>query len=471
MESSSLFNKTEQELIGIAVNQLSSVCDMAAKKDGLGFNKPDARKGHHLAALPLDEWTELDYAFCWAILFKYQTQLESIFKTSISELYKEKLKGVKKEDIPKVLMDVRDKLRERINEKHLVLFSEDAFILVYNDIKYSPNVDDAFKFLNAEKVEGETNTKWIVKNTYCRGFEYIAKKLIGLDNLHFCKGAYNRLREGFEGELTLNDLLRSGFDERDVIFLNTSEDSEPVTLEIKARNSYKEAKKLTRYEYIKDENKAVAQMAFLSDYRVIITLANALKFKLKVDGEPVNLRQFMDIAKPKMVKPDYFNKTVSGKTVTITDEKQYLSIPKAPGKGLSMKRDGNTYTFAVFSEKGLRSIYSFMQSINCDLRDKDIVELKNNLLNKDIVADGSSGKSAPKKDANKTQNLKSLRREGDNVYVKFPYSPTLVDLIKKNVDPNSRKYEPSTQEWMIKDDLLTSKFVQSLQEDHGFQWS
>ena len=57
--SDDFFQKTEQELICIAVNQLSSVCDNANTRDYVGFNRADANIGHHLAMLPMDDWTEV----------------------------------------------------------------------------------------------------------------------------------------------------------------------------------------------------------------------------------------------------------------------------------------------------------------------------------------------------------------------------------------------------------------------------
>lgn len=74
----------EKEQIIAMLRYLSSDCDGAYQRDGVGFNKFDAQFGHRLAQL--ENLTDKQALFAKKILIKYRKQLESAFPPHIIDL-------------------------------------------------------------------------------------------------------------------------------------------------------------------------------------------------------------------------------------------------------------------------------------------------------------------------------------------------------------------------------------------------
>lgn len=62
-------------MLGDAIRFLADSCDRARDKDGAGFNKIDADRGHILASVPEEEWTPKQRYSAWQMLRKYRKQL------------------------------------------------------------------------------------------------------------------------------------------------------------------------------------------------------------------------------------------------------------------------------------------------------------------------------------------------------------------------------------------------------------
>src|SRR5262249_60229473 len=62
--------------IAAAMAQLGGVGDFAESQAGQGFNATDTGRGHVLAAMPADAWTEDEALAAWDILRKYRGQLD-----------------------------------------------------------------------------------------------------------------------------------------------------------------------------------------------------------------------------------------------------------------------------------------------------------------------------------------------------------------------------------------------------------
>jgi SWI/SNF-related matrix-associated actin-dependent regulator 1 of chromatin subfamily A len=68
-----------KELLRNALSYMCSICDGAFKRDGEGFNKPDARIGHWLNATGLEEDNETGFRVAEMVLSKYHRQLKGEF--------------------------------------------------------------------------------------------------------------------------------------------------------------------------------------------------------------------------------------------------------------------------------------------------------------------------------------------------------------------------------------------------------
>jgi hypothetical protein len=67
--------KDDYNLLETAVRELSRRCDGAVELDGAGFNRFDARFGHVMAEMPLDEWSDRQLYATHRMVRKYKVQL------------------------------------------------------------------------------------------------------------------------------------------------------------------------------------------------------------------------------------------------------------------------------------------------------------------------------------------------------------------------------------------------------------
>jgi hypothetical protein len=88
-----------KELLRKALSYMCSICDGAFKRDGEGFNKPDARIGHWLNATGLEEDNETGFRVAEMVLSKYHRQLTGEF----CEIWKPYIKCDKKQSQKRVL--------------------------------------------------------------------------------------------------------------------------------------------------------------------------------------------------------------------------------------------------------------------------------------------------------------------------------------------------------------------------------
>jgi hypothetical protein len=72
-----LFDRSRYHLLKQAVDALAAVCDGAHRRDTVGYNGIDARYGHLLAFLSLEEWPPEAFYRAWKMLRKYSRQLAS----------------------------------------------------------------------------------------------------------------------------------------------------------------------------------------------------------------------------------------------------------------------------------------------------------------------------------------------------------------------------------------------------------
>lgn len=492
--SGDFFNKDEQEIIGIAVEQLSSVCDNAQMRDYIGFNRADASVGHHLASLPVEEWTDTEYMYCWTILFKYRNQLEKVFGTSIDNLYqnrlsilKEKsknqnikdLKSIKKlkskddSHIRNVLKNIGDTLKDYVNGKDIIHFNEDksVFEITQNKKNHSESFLAAMHWIHAVKEEGETYTRWIIEERFKQAVAYIVVKLIGKNLSHLTKGTLEKIKEAGNPIYDIENLTKSGFDQRDYMVIHEGEHW--LLVDIFPRGSYGGFTKLSHFNHKPDMFMASASIIYMKDLRAIKSACSKKNYRIIRNNEEIGFFGLKNMFMKKPPKNPISLEYVSDTTIRISGDISLLNseaISKA--EGVELKEGELSLEITFKSLKGIDKISRMLKPLEIKLTyskfSSDLLmsnseryeKNKEEEIKESLVSENES------KD-NETSQMKNciiVDIDQDTAKIRFPYNEEIIKLIKDSVHHTERAYQPKTQEWFIKGARKHKELMKSLQE-------
>ncbi len=76
----------QEELVYLAVQALTSVCDGAVDLDGQGWSGLDTKFGHRVSAIPFEAWTPEIKAECARIISTYRGQIVGLLGIDVAEL-------------------------------------------------------------------------------------------------------------------------------------------------------------------------------------------------------------------------------------------------------------------------------------------------------------------------------------------------------------------------------------------------
>ncbi|MFS1429579.1 hypothetical protein LMH73_021265 [Vibrio splendidus] len=276
-----------------------------------------------------------------------------------------------------------------------------------------------------------------------------------MSRIHYCTGAITRLEAGFRDEIPLVDLLESGFDEMDLISLDTTLETEIIEIEVKSRRDYSDIRRLTKHSYDTEKLVHRAMIAFQSDYKNIATLVNAFKFKIRINGKLSNIMSFVSYARGRLVRNGYFKYSISERQICIADLTGMITLPLVSCKGVKATRNEGEVRVAILSERGLSSLVKNLDNLSIHITKKEIQQLRDELK---VTSD-----------IEKPKPIQRLINIADNKsHITFPYSPDIVDLIKNKVPSCQRNFDKNTKAWVIDMDLFTESFINDLSKTHNF---
>lgn len=487
--SGDFFNKDEQEIIGIAVEQLSSVCDNAQLRDYVGFNRADASVGHHLASLPVEEWTDAEYMYCWTILFKYRNQLEKVFGTTIDNLYQNRLsvlkekskeqklenltsiKKLKKKDdshIRGVLKDIGDTLKEYVNGKDIIHYNEEVgrFEITQNQKKHSESFLAAMQWLNAEREDGETFTKWFIQERFREAIAYIIVKLIGKEKCHITKGTLEAIKDSDNPKYDIKTLTKSGFDKRDYIVVHERDNS--IDIEIYPRGTYGSFKQMSRFEQEPESFRAIASLIYMKDLKLIKTACSKKNYNIYHNGEDIGFFGIKNMLIKKGIKNPLSIEYVNDTSIKINGEISLLNLEKIEKmNGVSAIKESNSLVIVFESLNGLDQMSRMLKPF----------ELKvtySKFSSKLLMSNSDKAKEASKK----REEEKEIDDMGKSIIVdidqnialvRFEYNERYVNAIKSNVNVRNREYNPANHQWKILGARENKKVISFLIAE-GFQY-
>lgn len=450
-----IFDSNEQEIIATAVNQLSSVCDNAASRDSIGFNRSDSYIGNHLAILPIEQWTETEYVYCWTILFKYRNQLEQLFNTSINDIYTRKLNERKKDKISDQLKIIHDKIKNKVNTKDILIYDKklSQFTLIKNHIKHSANFLSALDFINAKIQINDTSTEWYIESKYSEAIKYIIDKYIGSGHVNYVNQARQKLRLKSPDKLSLHNLLNEGLDQNNIINID-SVDNFGINITIKSASNYKLFSKLSRYNYKKESFCATAKIVIDNDYRLILQAVQKKDFKLNFEKSEINILQLKKLHRENQIGSNYFEPSITNEGLILNDENKLLNHDYFSSNDIIINKEERSITLKPASKRAFKFLILFLRKIN-----KNLTPNEYKFLNE-----------FTKSNKTKKANIIIHDKKKNLIKISIKYNEKVVKEIKK-IPYSERDFDEETKVWLIHDAIKNFHLIKTIKKIINFEFN
>ncbi len=459
-DNQNMFEASEQELIGIAVRQLSSLCDNAKSRDGIGFNKSDSYIGHHLASLPEESWTDVDYTYCWCILFKYREQLESIFGTSIMSLYLSKLKTKNGTKIQEYLSNIQKLIKDNVNKKNIVNYSKSKrrFTLREYSALSNDNVKSVMKNINAEVEYKETCVVWTIDERYSQALNYIIDKYLGRPNVMFINSSEEAFHVLHNSSFDIEELINQGIDDRDTITI--LDDESKLNIKVASSSSYAKASKLSHYRYSEEDYCAYATVIFPKDIYIIKYLLLKSKYIIKLNGRRLSFSQARELFERNSIEHK-ISTSALGSCLIISDPLSHLCESDFSSVGVEPTIEGKVIKIHVETLGTLKSLMRHLRKYRVSISHDSIREITNSIRS---IKNNYSQERHEKEQRNKSvnsynykDNHKSKARksytlsETMNSYeLHIDYNPEFAPKLKEMVPDTYRTYRKEDATWIIR---------------------
>lgn len=468
-----LFSPEEYSLICSAIRQLSSMCDYASTKDGVGFNKSDATAGHHLAALPSPNWTENDHLFSWSILFKYRHQLSQLCNISIERLYSSRLTQRNNETpsttslqhenvhaISQALSKVRSRVKSKISSTTIVDFRPADHLFTLKPMHPITDVR-ALAMLGLMQVQNndhEVYTDYAIHARFSVGLKQLTKYLASCGSITVTPSAVTRMETPAECDISLAKLTEMGFDQRNLIALEFKEHIPYVAITCEPND--KRVLALSRYHYDAVLCVAEGAVVFPCDLKMIKNLMTHNGYLCHFNHRPHSYTQINQIISNSPFKPEVSVSTEHD-TVIIHDPANFINLDSLKTPYVSIRHCSPNIYLKPSSTQGVRNLGTILSAHRLKVPESTIPRKV------------ASETPQPKKpQANGGHHYYHLETDGLNyLFWLDQFDHSVVEFIKKTYPSTQRKFikEASRALWSFSVDSDLSLLVNFLKCNTRFK--